>query len=573
MSDTTAIQDLMHPDYEAQTTSWDKYRLAFEAGDAFIEEYLSKFSVKESTPDFEARKGYSYCPAYAKAVILEIKNSIFQRMIDVTRVGGSPSYQMAVKGENLGVDLLGNGMDGFIGREVLPELIAMGKVGVFIDKPEVEEGSSKADTKGKRPYLYIYRTEDIRSWRFDDQNKLVSLLLRTTKDIIDENTGCVKDTETRFRLFKVEGPEVNIQLYDEEGTELSDGQKTLKLTRIPFVIFELSQSLLVDISNHQIALLNLASADMNYALKSNTPFYTEQIDYRAHSGHLRSAASDASDDAGTEDQAEKASEKAVNVGSHHGRGYPKGLDRPDFIAPPTAPLEASMEKQRVIRDEIRLLVQLSLSNIEPRRASADSKAADMKGLEAGLSYIGLELSFGERMIAEIWSEYEKTSTVPIIQYPANYELRTDDDRRAEAEELEERLDKTPSQKMKKEISKLVATVLLGNKINAETLTMIHQEIDDAKVIITDAETIRSDHEAGFVGTETASTLRGYPKGEVELAKKDHADRATRVLEAQTDARGINDLGNNPDAGKEEKKESRNTDLEEDTKDKTRGEGQ
>ena len=36
-----------------------------------------------------------------------------------------------------------------------------------------------------------------------------------------------------------------------------------------------------DVVNHQIALLNLGSSDVNYALKSNFPFYIEQKDQRA----------------------------------------------------------------------------------------------------------------------------------------------------------------------------------------------------------------------------------------------------------------------------------------------------
>ena len=53
------------------------------------------------------------------------------------------------------------------------------------------------------------------------------------------------------------------------------------MTRIPFVLLDIGDSMIKDVVNHQIALLNLGSSDVNYALKSNFPFYIEQKDQRA----------------------------------------------------------------------------------------------------------------------------------------------------------------------------------------------------------------------------------------------------------------------------------------------------
>jgi hypothetical protein len=61
--------------------------------------------------------------------------AIFQRMRDITRRGGSQAYQRAVNGLNLGVDLRGNTMNGFLGIKVLTELLIMGRVGVYVDSP------------------------------------------------------------------------------------------------------------------------------------------------------------------------------------------------------------------------------------------------------------------------------------------------------------------------------------------------------------------------------------------------------------------------------------------------------
>jgi len=76
-----------------------------------------------------------------------------------------------------------------------------------------------------------------------------------------------------------------------------------------------------------------------------------------------------------------------------------------------------------------------------------------------------------------------------------------------------------------------------------------------------------------VGTDLASKLRGYPEGEVEKAKVDHAERAKRILAAQTNmtARGIMDLGNDPAGGRKEKDDSQNPDLDDSGHRNVRGE--
>jgi hypothetical protein len=56
------------------------------------------------------------------------------------------------------------------------------------------------------------------------------------------------------------------------------------------VVFNISDSLLADAADYQIALLNLNSADLGFALKANYPVYTEQVDWRSESPHLKQAA-------------------------------------------------------------------------------------------------------------------------------------------------------------------------------------------------------------------------------------------------------------------------------------------
>lgn len=576
----TSIDKIRHPDFTARELDFYKWRSVFEGGRQFINRYLIKFSARETDEDFANRKCITYPPAHAKAAITDIRNAIFQRMTDITRIGGPKSYQDAVAGIGRGVDNRGNSMNSYIGRFVLQELLVLGRVGIYIDKPPLPKNSTLADTDATRPYLYIYTAESIRSWHYNEANELDAILLEDHFYSFDEDSGLVTGQDTRYRLMRLTSEGVVVTFYewedDDQGKrKLVETVKLLDLKRIPFVILELTNSLLADVADYQIALLNLGSSDMNYAMKSNFPFYTEQYSPQSRLPHMRPAGADD----GTANEAGTSKAQEINSGGTQGRAYSKDLERPGFIHPSPEPLRVSMEKQDRMIIEIRQLVNLALTSIRPARASAESKALDNQGLEAGLSYIGLELEYCEREIAKIWAEYEEDSPEPAyVKYPDNYELRTDKDRRAEAAELEDLKKGTPSETYKKVIAKQIARVTVGTQVTQATLNRIYAEIDAAIVVDTDPDIIRMDHEAGFVSTATGSQIRGYPKGEAAKAAVDHAERISRIAAAQSPdgmqrmaARGVPDGEGDRKSGAEEKEMSQSADGNDVPAKKTRGE--
>lgn len=552
------ITTLTHPEYDSNISNWEKYRNTYSGGKDFVNNYVKKFSTRESDADFTSRKEISYCPAYAKSAVNDIKNSIYQRMVDIVRTGGPLTYQLAIKGENGGVDNSGNTMNSFIGRIILPELLSIGKVGVFIDKPN-EAPLLKSDARNFRPYIYHYTAESIRSWTYDKNNQLTALLLQDNDYAIDDETGLTTDTVETYRLFNLVDGIVNYTIFDSKSNILSNG--FLNLPVIPFVVFGLSDSLLKDTADYQIACANLASSDINYALKSNFPFYTEQFKPGVDMPGIKSSTTD-------------GQEETIKTGVSQGRRYPAGLERPGFIHPSSEPLLASMEKQKVLEQDIKKLVNLAVANVTS--ASAESKEMDQKGLEAGLSYIGLELEYGERKLANIWSLYEGDKNAIVIKYPDNYQIKSDADRVTESKELRELSPTIPSITFQKYIAKNIANIILGSKVTKEEIDKIYNEIDSNEIVITDPETIRADHESGFLGTNLASKLRGYPIGEVEKAKVDHAERLARIAIAQTQgvasgaARGITDLDTGDGSAKNEKTMSQSSDTSDTGAKKVRG---
>lgn len=217
-----------------------------------------------------------------------------------------------------------------------------------------------------------------------------------------------------------------------------------------------------------------------------------------------------------------------------------------------------MKLQEKLKEDIRLLVNLAVTNINPKMASAESKQLDQAGLESGLSYIGLVLENGERRIARFWSMYENSDTAT-VKYPEKYSLKSDAERRQEAKDHNELKFTVPSKKFQKQINKDVIGILLGSKVSLEELEAMEAEVEAAGYQTSDPDIIEKDFQNGLVSTATASEARGYDPKEVEEAKKDHADKLALIAKAQTppggpagSARGIPDNGAAPAASKAEK---------------------
>lgn len=584
--------DSRHPFYTLGHEDWYKWRLTYEGGESFRERYLKRFSAREDENDFVTRKEITPIPGFAKSAINDIRNSIFQRMRDITRSGGSVKYRQAISGVNGGVDGHGSTMNAFLGIKVLSELLVMGRVGVYVDN-SVIAGNTLADANQSKPYLYHYPVEDILSWSCtnpESPSEFQSVLLRDNCVEYDQRTQLPKRTYQRTRLLWIDGKtkKVNVQFYDDRGNEIdkdggpSTAPTELELTRIPFVMLDLSDSLIKDVCNHQIALLNLESQGLWYALQSNSPFYIEQRDLRAAGGHLKLPSADGST---ASSGGQGAADSDITIGATHGRAYDKTVNPPAFIAPPDHPLRVSMDLQDRYEAQIRKLVNLSVQALA-KRESAESKSLDNQGLESGLSFIGLILESGERKIAEHWASYESLDEskrqVPTIKYPDQYSLKTNKDRIEEAKELAKLIFSIPGRKAKQEIAKRIVETLLGGLVSSDTIDEISEEIMSSKYLTSDPDTIIAAVEAGLCGEQTGSMALGFEDDEYKTARADHAARAIRVAEAQSAAspnsgdpasRGIDDLSLDPaNAGKREKAKAKDPTLNINRNNRQRGKG-
>jgi hypothetical protein len=481
----------------------------------------------------------------------DVKNSIFKKLGEIRRTGGPKNYQDSIDGKKGGVDREGHKMNTFIGTELLENLLVTAKVGVYVDKKPLPPNASVAAAANSKPYIYVYRAEDILSWSFDiesdDPCDFKSLLLQDVRYQNDEVTDLPSAYVRRLRhIFKNKAGLIQVDLYDppieggaEGGPDVPKYAPTqtytldAKIKRIPFVLFELSDSLLADVANYQIAMLNVASSDIAYLTKANFPFYVEMYDPKAEMPWLKGEQN------ANGQTPDKGKTKEMRVGPSSGRRIPKGMDfMPQFIHPSSEPIKASMEKQEKMVEEIRMLINLSLSNVKAKSASAESKQMDSQGLESGLAYIGLELEHGEQRIAEFWAMYEGSEPAT-IKYPEKWCVESEESKTARIKQIKELINAVPSLSYKKELAKEMAYLLFATKISKEALEKINKEIDSAKVFVTDIMHLKAAWDAGFVDADTGSIAAGFPEGVAAKAQKEQVERLKIVAETQSKAKGGN----------------------------------
>lgn len=502
-----------------------KYRLVLESGRRFVEHYLLAHSERESADDYARRKQMTYCPAFAKSALKEIKNTIYSVMPDIIRQSESATYMQAQAGEGMGVDHEGRSMSAFIAKYILIELMGMGKVGVLVDRDQTI-GSTRTDRFRNTPKLIPVHREHVQELEYND-----GVLIRAVLELGEDPKLPKKKYEY------VLTPDSKVDVFSN-GSLLT----TLDMPRIPFEYIELEESLLVDAADIQISLLQLVSSDMSYTVEANFPFYIEQVN-RLEAAHLKR-------------------DDTQEVGIRKGRRYQAGLDAPGFINPSSEPLEASMKKQEQLKQEIREVINLAASNAQARHASADSKSIDNQGKINGLAAIGAELAVAERNILHIWELFEGLPPNGYVEYPKDYNVQSTEARNKEAEELSTLRKDVPSKTFQREVTKLMVKTLLQGRVPLDKLEDIYKEVDKAQIILADPETLRADFEAGFLDGEGAANARLYPAGTFEKAKVDHAERLARIAESQSDgasgARGTDSTDH--DSGKLEKQNvNRDTD--------------
>jgi hypothetical protein len=495
-----------HPDYLYYYMDWVKYRLVYDGGIPFVQTYLKKLSSLEKDADFLDRRSIAYCPGFASAEVHRICDAIHERLPDVQRVGGTRSYQTAVVGD---VDLQGSSMNTFMGLQVLPELLIQAKVGILVDNHS-DLGTTIKDRGDKHPYLTVYAAENILSWAPNNPINGYDVIL--LQEVIQVTTpdGLPNGNTIRYRYMRKMENGILVIFFDADGNEQS--QSILDLKEIPFIILKTAQSLLRDVADYQIALLNVESSDISFIRKANYPLFYEFYDPATENPHLKGP------------EHVDGQDTTVKVGMSQGRRYPNGISPPNFIGPDPEILRISIEKGKELKNDIKELVNTNVAANNP---------SGSRSLEAGLSAIGQVLQTGETQVCKYWAMFEGSTDPYNIAYPTIYSIKTDEERLDEVLKLDKIADRVPSDTYKRAVRKRMAKTILGNVLLAKDFTSIENEIDNADVVSSDPNIILSAQAVGLIDDVTAANALGFD-GEtvVPKAKLDRAERIKLTMEAQ-----------------------------------------
>ncbi len=536
----TDLVQLRHPEYSRYADDWFKYKVTYYGGEEFIKEFLYQFSSAEDKQDFLDRRRLTYVINHANRIIDEIRNALMSKMPDVMR-DGDPRYTQMMDTD---VDRKRQSMTAFVGVELLPLLLAQGKRYVQIDAPPLYEEETLAD-ESKLPNIWAIDADNVLAWSYDEEDEyFTSILIREFADVRDDVTGLVVETREQFRYMRLvdesfnmdvpvkgssekielRGPGVLVQVLTADGKE-AELPFVIPIERIPVVEFRLVDSLLTDIADMQIALMNLSSTDVYFCFKGNFPLYTEQ--YSTRHAYIKPAGTKRDTASGeVVDMRDRVSEidddyeKRLDVGVNKGVGYEQDLERPDWISPPVANLEASMKKQKDIEEQITVAAHLAMTTLSVKalQQSGASKKADRIGEDAALDYIATVLQTGEAELAEIIGMFVGTQVDSSVKYPTGYTLKTDEQRQEEASKLAERQYDVPSPTYTREIQKRLAHLVLKQIVPQEVLDRIGKEIDISPYIDaspTRAEVVIKDVTAGLLSEESATAARGYGEEEAE----------------------------------------------------------
>ncbi|MDH3443227.1 MAG: hypothetical protein OEN50_04825, partial [Deltaproteobacteria bacterium] len=551
-------RSMFHTDYWLRVQQWELFRDVLIGGDYFAQKYVRQMPG-EPDLDFNSRKLLTYNPGHAATAVYEVRDSIFQRMDAVRRSGGPANYGKSVAGMLGGVDLNMSTMNFFMGEKVLTELLFMGRVGIFVDSPdnEVLRELSLEETRDMHPYLYIYKAEDIVNWEWflrDNELQLRYLRLRLRRDqglYPTSNTGfggAGDAFEAEFRDFFVDdsGQVFTVQM-DKDLNPLSEPILTTA-DRIPFVWLEMAAPLLRDVARYQIALLNLESTDIGFLHSTNFNILARKYDpYSEFANQMRASTitdplpPEPDDTTTSTDRVDDPTRKGANptqlpIGSSDGLQVHKDVDYPQYLFPSDVPIRASMDKQENIKKDIKRLVNKAASAARSRfsvrgGATSNYTQGDESGLNTGLSAIGNIMETAERQAGRIWRNYEPGPHIS-VHYPRRYSLRTDDERRKDANDYIESSNLVPVHEFRKHMQQEAATIYLSGKVSDAELDTVLEKISQSEFPTADPKQLRDDVELGLVSRGGASEARGYADGEADKAEEERVVRDSAKMAAQ-----------------------------------------
>ncbi len=388
---------------------------------------------REPEEKFERRKRLAYYPNYVKKIVDTFVSQVFRKPPQRKL---TPEYELFVND----VDKTGTYVDDFM-RRVFKLSLIFGTVFVLVDKPS-EEAQTKAQEIEKKllPYATVRLPWQVQDYELDEFGNLKKIVFKEKKEVLRELT------KEYFRVYK--------------GNKLTL-EKENPLGKIPVVVVRSSEKLLYEELFSEPFIYTIAM--LNYELYN----LISEIREILRNITFPILVYPSKDESITK----------VEIGTENAILYnPEFGGKPDFIAPPPAPVEVYMEYAKWIVEQIYRAVNLEFTLGSQTQKSGVALEFEFQNLNTLLSGFAMNLEQAEYEIANLvanWHGKEKFDGV--IDYRKDFSFR-DVER-----ELKIAMDSlslnVPSPTFKTEVYKYVARINLNDKVDDKTLERIDKEIE------------------------------------------------------------------------------------------------
>ena len=275
-----------HPEYNTLKPLWGRMRDTIGGEDAVKAKttlYLQPLNPSDVDDCGKNKTGSAYQiyldnAAYYNAVGLTYEafiGMIFRKPVRVEKPASDESIDTKEEPLLQNIDLEGTTIEVF-SYDIAQEVAAVGRVGVLYDAPSIEDMGeltiNEAELAGVRPYLKMYKAENIINWKFKNINGVRKLVAVVLQEEVEDEAGVMSDffshdVNVQYRALLIEDGKYVQRVFDETGNELEDqSNKNITingemLTEIPFVCINSSS---IGLDTEKPPLLDLANTNLTH---------------------------------------------------------------------------------------------------------------------------------------------------------------------------------------------------------------------------------------------------------------------------------------------------------------------
>lgn len=258
----------LHPAYEAAQDDWQRNRDAV-AGQAAIRRGGDRYLPRPNANDTSEANRARYARYLERALWYAAPERTKASLIGSVFRKGPEKQELAPQVEYLLEDADGTGTSlEQVAKEIVGELLEVGRVGVLVDYPEAAAGASQEEVErqGLRASFATYPAESIINWRVSKVGGRYLLTLLVLREVIEKGEDeFAKDIVIQYRVLRLSDGVYTQTVYDDAAQQVGDvieprNADGNRWQVIPFVIIgaetnraEVDAAPLTHLCNHAIA--------------------------------------------------------------------------------------------------------------------------------------------------------------------------------------------------------------------------------------------------------------------------------------------------------------------------------